>query len=116
MRILGAGAAAGAAALLLGVAGADAASIHAPAPARTTGPELVAQAAIGIADLRPPAPSDAPPAPAPRHVPIPPRPEAVKVAPGPLGIPGIVLKAYKLAAVFVGLSFVFVGVVVALTR
>ncbi|MET9326388.1 hypothetical protein [Tsukamurella sp. NPDC003166] len=98
MRILGAGAAAGAAALLLGVAGADAASIHSPAPARTTGPELVAQAAIGIADLRPPAPSDAPTAPAPRHVPIPPRPEAVKVAPGPLGIPGAAYAAYQAAA------------------
>lgn len=98
MRIVGAGAAVGAAALLLGVAGADAASLHAPTPARTTGPELVAQAAVGITDLRPPAPSDAPPAPAPRHVPIPPRPEAVKIAPGPLGIPGAAYAAYRAAA------------------
>ncbi|TWS28381.1 hypothetical protein FK530_12180, partial [Tsukamurella conjunctivitidis] len=98
MRILGATAAAGAAALLLGVAGADTAAPDVPVAHRSPGPELVAQAAIGLADLRPPAPSDAPAAPAPRHVPIPPRPEAVKVAPGPLGIPGAAYAAYRGAA------------------
>ncbi|AUN41617.1 lytic transglycosylase domain-containing protein [Tsukamurella tyrosinosolvens] len=98
MRILGATAAAGAAALLLGVAGADTAVPGVPDQHRSPGPELVAQAAIGLADLRPPAPSDAPAAPAPRHVPIPPRPEAVKVAPGPLGIPGAAYAAYRGAA------------------
>lgn len=98
MRILGATAAAGAAALLLGVAGADATAPQAPTAHRSPGPELVAQAAIGLAELRPPAPSDAPAAPAARHVPIPPRPEAVKVAPGPLGIPGAAYAAYRGAA------------------
>lgn len=98
MRILGATAAAGAAALLLGVAGADTAVPGVPDQHRSPGPELVAQAAIGLAELRPPAPSDAPAAPAARHVPIPPRPEAVKVAPGPLGIPGAAFAAYRGAA------------------
>lgn len=98
MRILGATAAAGAAALLLGVAGADTAAPGAPSGHRSPGPELVAQAAIGLADLRPPAPSDGPAAPVSRHVPIPPRPEAVKVAPGPLGIPGAAYAAYRAAA------------------
>ncbi|MCS3781665.1 lytic transglycosylase domain-containing protein [Tsukamurella ocularis] len=98
MRILGATAAAGAAVLLLGVAGGDTTALDAPADHRSPGPELVAQAAIGLAELRPPAPSDAPAAPAARHVPIPPRPEAVKVAPGPLGIPGSAYAAYQGAA------------------
>ncbi|GAB3128964.1 hypothetical protein GCM10027289_09670 [Tsukamurella serpentis] len=103
MRIIGATAAAtGAAALLLGVTGADGAPASGPAPhPRPTGPELVAQAAIGVADLRPPAPSDDPSVPGARpgrHVPIAPRPEAVKVAPGPLGIPGAAYAAYKAAA------------------
>ncbi|BDD81585.1 hypothetical protein TPB0596_13480 [Tsukamurella pulmonis] len=97
MRILGATAAAGAAALLLGVAGADTVGPRIATEPRADGPQLVAQAAIGLADLRPPAPAGAA-APASRHVPVPPRPEAVKVAPGPLGIPGAAYAAYRGAA------------------
>lgn len=97
MRILGATAAAGAAALLFGAVGADTAGPTIRVAPRSAGPELVAQASIGLADLRPPAPVGAP-APAVRHVPVPPRPEAVKVAPGPLGIPGAAYAAYQGAA------------------
>ncbi len=98
MRNLGFAAAAGAAALLFGVAGADAVTPGGPPASRSAGPELVARASIGLAGLRPPAPSTGGAAPAQRHVPIPPRPEAVKVAPGPLGIPGAAYAAYRGAA------------------
>ncbi|WP_019202590.1 lytic transglycosylase domain-containing protein, partial [Tsukamurella sp. 1534] len=99
MRLFGATAAAtGAAALLLGVSGADGAPSGPGTAPRPSGPELVAQAPMGVAGIRPPAPSNAAPPPRARHVPIPPRPEAVKVAPGPLGIPGAAYAAYKAAA------------------
>lgn len=93
----------GAAAVLLCVSGADRApqpeSVAEHTPGRTSGAELISQAAVGIADLKPPAPPTAgAPAPVLRHVPAAPQPEAVKLPTGPLGIPGAAYAAYQSAA------------------